>query len=135
MKLVLTMKKIYHSVENSFEKFSGYVLSVLGNSITFIIALVLVVYWLLNKSFFEEPWRDQVRDVILSVTFISFFIIQKTFNHFSKAMHIKLNELVSAHDNASNNIVNVEQKSEIELKEIAKDYANIAEEKKENEAE
>lgn len=128
------IKTVYHSVESAFEKFAGYVLSFLGNSITFIIALALVVYWLMNESFFEESWRDQVRDVILSVTFISFFIIQKTFNHFAKAMHIKLNELVSSHDNASNQIVNVEQKTEYELREIAKEYENIADEKKENES-
>ena len=132
MKLVLTMKKIYHSVENSFDKFSSYVLNLLGSSITFILALLLVGWWLLDRSFFEQTTCDMIRDIILSITFISFFIIQKSFNRYTKALHIKLNELVAAHDNANNNIVNIEGKTEQELTEIAKEYESFSEAKNES---
>ena len=54
-------------------------------------------------------------------------MIQKSFNRFSGSLHLKLNELVSAHDNANNAIINVEHKTEEEIKEIAKEYAEIVE--------
>jgi low affinity Fe/Cu permease len=38
---------------------------------------------------------------------------------------LKLNELVSAHENANNAIINVEHKTEEEIKEIAKEYAEM----------
>jgi low affinity Fe/Cu permease len=63
--------------------------------------------------------------VILGITFLSFFMIQKSFNRFSASLHLKLNELVSAHDNANNAIINVENKTEEEIKEIAKEYAEM----------
>jgi low affinity Fe/Cu permease len=64
-------------------------------------------------------------DVIFTVTFLSIFIIQKSVNRFSAALHLKLNELVSAHDKANNEMINVEEKTEEEIKELAKQYTTI----------
>ena len=66
-------------------------------------------------------------DVIFSTTFLSIFIIQKSVNRFSAALHLKMNELVASHDTASNRIINVEEKSEEEIRDLAKHYSTIAE--------
>ena len=66
-------------------------------------------------------------DVIFSVTFLSIFIIQKSVNRFSAALHLKMNELVASHDNASNRIINIEEKTEEEIRALAKHYTAIAE--------
>jgi low affinity Fe/Cu permease len=52
-------------------------------------------------------------------------MIQKSFNRFAGSLHLKLNELVSAHDKANNAIINVENKTEEEIKEIAKEYSEL----------
>jgi low affinity Fe/Cu permease len=69
-----------------------------------------------------------IMNVIFSVTFLSLFIIQKTMNHFSKALHIKMNELVAAHGGASNRLINVEDKTEEELQALAKHFSTLAKE-------
>ncbi len=119
------MQKLYRDLENRFEKLTSIVTSILGNSVTFVVALVIVVFWLTQKEFYTQDLHHCISDVILGITFLSFFMIQKSFNRFSASLHLKLNELVSAHDNANNAIINVEHKTEEEIKEIAKEYAEI----------
>ncbi len=121
------MQKLYRDLENRFEKLTSIVTSILGNSVTFVIALITVIFWLTQKEFYSQDLHHCISDVILGITFLSFFMIQKSFNRFSGSLHLKLNELVSAHDNANNAIINVEHKTEEEMKEIAKEYAEIVE--------
>ncbi len=119
------MQKLYRSLESRFDKLTSLVLSILGNSITFVIALVTVGYWLSQEEFYKQDLHECIGDVFLAITFLAFFMIQKWFNHFSAALHLKLNELVSSHDNASNSVINIEHKTEEEIKEIAKEYVEM----------
>jgi low affinity Fe/Cu permease len=121
------MQKLYRDLENRFERLTSIVLSILGNSITFVIALITVAFWLSQKEFYTQNLHECIGDVFSAITFLAFFMIQKWFNHFSAALHLKLNELVSSHDNASNAVINIEHKTEEEIKEIAKEYAEIVE--------
>lgn len=119
------MQKLYRSLESRFDKLTSLVLSILGNSITFVIALITVGYWLSQEEFYKQDLHECIGDVFLAITFLAFFMIQKWFNHFSAALHLKLNELVSSHDNASNSVINIEHKTEEEIKEIAKEYVEM----------
>ena len=121
------MQRLYRDLEIRFEKLTSIVTSILGNSVTFIIALVTVAFWLTEKEFYKQDLHHCISDVILGITFLSFFVIQKSFNRFAGSLHLKLNELVSAHENANNSIINVENKTEEEIKEIAKEYAELVE--------
>ena len=118
---------LYRAIEKSFEKFSYKATRVLGNSITFIIALILVVRYFTDPKVYTQPRHNIIMDVIFSVTFLSIFIIQKSVNRFSAALHLKMNELVASHDTASNRIINIEEKSEEEIRDLAKHYSTIAE--------
>jgi low affinity Fe/Cu permease len=122
------MTRIYRHAENNFEKLTGYITTILGNSITFILALITVTYWLTNKQFWAHDRQAQIGEVILGITFLSLFIIQKSFNKFSASLHLKINELVVSHDTAKNSVVNVETKTELEITELTKEYAELAEE-------
>jgi low affinity Fe/Cu permease len=122
------MKTIYKKTENIFEKFSEAALKVFGSSITFILAVVIVVVYLATTPFSSQPFHDSIYNIILCFTFLGFFIIQKTFNKYNTALNLKINELVSAHDKASNRLVNIEKKTGAELEELAKHYSEIADE-------
>ncbi|MDQ6756207.1 MAG: low affinity iron permease family protein [Bacteroidota bacterium] len=121
------MKSIYRKVENAFEKFSIIATRVLGNSITFIIAFSFVIYYFADDRVYHQTRNKMIMDVIFSVTFLSIFIIQKTVNRFSVALHLKINELVAAHDKASNRMINVEDKTEEELQELSRHYSSLVE--------
>ena len=71
--------------------------------------------------------HEIIRDVFLAITFLSFFIIQKSVNKFSKALHIKLNELVASNEAASNEFVNIEKKTEKELNEMTEKHSDVPE--------
>jgi low affinity Fe/Cu permease len=135
------MKAVYRNTERGFEKLTSIVSAIMGNSVTFIIALCIVLFWLSNKIFFQQDIHDSIRDVILGVTFLSLFIIQKSFNRFSASLQLKLNELVASHEQASNKLINIEEKTEHELNELSKEYTELAtlakseEEKKEVDSE
>ncbi|GAA4160571.1 hypothetical protein GCM10022217_24840 [Chryseobacterium ginsenosidimutans] len=56
------------------------------------------------------------------ITFLMVFLIQKAQNKDSKAIQIKLNELIAAHKHANNRIVDIEDLTEDELDELHKLY-------------
>ena len=126
------MKNIYRHTENGFEKLASIAIAVLGNSITFIIALCLVIFWFTNKKFYTQDIHSSIGDVILGVAFLSLFIIQKSFNRFSASLHLKVNELVASHEPANNAVINLERKTEHEISELTKEYDELAERTKEN---
>ncbi len=125
------MTTIYRHIEKGFEKLTSLAMAILGNSITFIIALCTVIFWLSNKRFYKQNIHYSIGDVILGVTFLSLFIIQKSFNRFSASLHLKVNELVASHEPASNTVINVEEKTEHEIAELSKEYAELVAKAKE----
>ncbi|WP_462251173.1 low affinity iron permease family protein [Ferruginibacter sp.] len=116
------MINLYRTVEKIFEKLTAAATVVLGNSITFIIALSTVIYWLTNKQYNAQNFQESVRDIILSVTFLSFFIIQKSFNRFSALLHFKINELIASHEHANNAVIDAEDKTEHEINKLSKEH-------------
>jgi low affinity Fe/Cu permease len=125
------MKNIYRHSENIFEKLVSLAIAILGNSITFIMALCVVIFWLTNKQFYNQNIHSSIADLLLGVAFLSLFIIQKSFNRFSASLHLKVNELVASHEPANNSVINLEKKTEHELTELSKEYAGLAEQIKE----
>jgi|ERR1043166_4960211 low affinity Fe/Cu permease len=127
------MKAIYKKTENVFEIFTKVALKVFGSSITFLLAVLIVITYFITTPFSRQSLHDSIYDIILCFTFLGFFIIQKSFNKFNTALNLKINELVSAHDKASNRLVNIEHKSEAELIELSKHYSDIAKESEKSE--
>ena len=121
------MKNTYLYLEVLFEKLTSKATAILGNAITFIIALGLVIFWLTEKAFYKQSLHASIGDVILSVTFLSLFIIQKSFNRFSGSLHLKVNELVASHEPASNAMIGVENKTENEIIELAREHVELIE--------
>lgn len=120
------MMKLYKHTERIFEKLASIVSTILGNSITFILAFGMVIFWLFNKEFYAQSLHECIRDLIHGVTFLTLFIIQKSFNRFSGSLHLKVNELVASHETASNKVINIEEKAEHEIAELSKEYAELA---------
>jgi low affinity Fe/Cu permease len=125
------MKSIYRQIENGFEKLVSIAIATLGNSITFIVALCIVIFWLTNKQFYRQDIHSSIADVILGIAFLSLFIIQKSFNRFSASLHLKVNELLVSHEPAKNAVINLEKKTEHELAELSKEYAELVDQIKE----
>lgn len=99
-------------------------------------ALLLVIGWAVTGPVFHysETWQLVINTGTTIITFLMVFLIQKTQNKDSLALHLKLNELLAAHDHASNRLVNIENITEDELKVIQKYYTQLSELVKEEES-
>lgn len=112
-----------------FERFANTVNNVAGSTMAFIVALLLVIVWAITGPFFHfsETWQLVINTGTTIITFLMVFLIQKTQNKDSLAIQLKLNELVAAHEFASNRLVAVENMTEEEMKVIQKYYAHLSE--------
>jgi len=119
------MRKAYKRLEHFFEKISSVASAILSNSITFMMALLVVLFWILNRDFKTQSINDIIGVVIQGVWFLSLFIIQKSFSRFAGSLQLKLNELVASHETANNAVINVEHKTEHEIKELSKEYEEL----------
>ena len=111
-----------------FERFALTVTKATGSTGAFIIAFMLVLVWAVTGPFFHysEAWQMVINTGTTIITFLMVFLIQKAQNKDSLAIQLKLNELVAAHEFASNRLVNVENMTEEELKVIQKYYSRLS---------
>src|ERR1700740_3714675 len=86
------------------------------------------IIWGVTGPFFHysETWQLVINTGTTIITFLMVFLIQKAQNKDSLAIQLKLNELVAAHEYASNRLVNVEDMTEEELKVIRKYYHKLS---------
>jgi len=116
------MKEFYLKIERHFEKMVVFATKILGNSITFILACILVLFWWVSTLLESNNLHQNIGDFIFGTTFLSLFIIQKSFNRYTALFHLKINELISSHDKANNSVMNTYEKTEKEIEELSKEY-------------
>lgn len=111
-----------------FEKISCAVTKATGSSAAFIIALFVIFLWLASGPIFKfsDTWQLVINTGTTIVTFLMVFLIQRSQNKDSVALHLKLNELVAAHKLASNRLIAVEDFSESDLRVLKKFYKHLA---------
>lgn len=75
---------------------------------------------------YSETWQLVINTGTTIVTFLMVFLIQKSQNKDSKAIHLKLNELLASHEGTSNRMVNIEDLTEDELDHLYKFYRQLS---------
>ena len=88
-----------------------------GTSTAFALAALTIVVWLgIGPIFgFSDTWQLVINTSTTIITFLMVFLIQRSQNKDSRAIHLKLNELVAASKGASNRLINVEDLTEAEV--------------------
>lgn len=115
-------KTFYNRIEGLFEGLVGAAVKLYGHPFTFVAALILVIFFLIKGADNYTNLRDFIRDMILCISFLSFFIIQRAVNKSTTAIHIKVNELIASQDKASNDLIKIEEKTETELEELKEQH-------------
>src|SRR5215217_989605 len=115
--------------KNLFERFANWATNATGSSTAFIMAISIIVLWLVTGPIFKysETWQLIINTGTTIVTFLMVFLIQKSQNKDSKAIHLKLNELLASHEGTSNRMVNIEDLTEQELDHLYKFYIRLSE--------
>src|ERR1700712_1918569 len=114
--------------KNFFERFSNWATISTGSSAAFIIATAVIVIWAVTGPVFHysETWQLVINTGTTIITFLMVFLIQKSQNKDSKAIHLKLNELLASHEGTSNRMVNIEDLTEQELDHLYKFYIRLS---------
>jgi low affinity Fe/Cu permease len=116
-------------MESPAGRLAGVVTRWAGSSAGFSIALAVVVIWLLSGPLFRwsDTWQLVINTGTTIVTFLMVFLVQRTQNKESLAIHLKLNELVAAVHGASNRLIDVEDLTEEELKVLHVHFQRLVE--------
>src|SRR5256885_7967552 len=111
-----------------FRSFSEAVTNWAGGTSAFSAALGVIVLWLiLGPVFhFSDTWQLAINTGTTIVTFLMVFLIQRSQNKDSLAIHIKLNEIVAVMEGASNRLIDAESLSEEELKVLETYYSELS---------
>lgn len=118
------MKEFFHRVSS---KVSG----AMGSPFSFIIAVLVVALWASSGPLFgfSDTWQLVINTSTTIVTFLMVFLIQNTQNRDSKAMQLKLDELIRSTSGARNEFVSLESLSDDELQALDSDFKVIGEKK------
>jgi low affinity Fe/Cu permease len=111
-----------------FEYTAQKAIAFTGSTPALILALSVIIIWIITGPVFHysDTWQLVINTGTTIVTFLMVFLIQRAQNKDSKAIHMKLNELIASLDGPSNRLVDVENIPEKDLEILHLFYATLA---------
>ena len=111
-----------------FDRFARWTEHQVGRSVTFALAAAIIVLWGLTGPIFawSDTWQLRINTGTTIVTFLMVFLIQNAQNRESKALHLKLDELIRAVHRARTDLIDIENLGEEQLDRIARRYTKLA---------
>ncbi len=112
-----------------FGRFAANASGWLGSKLAFAGAGLIIVVWGLTGPVFHysDTWQLVINTGTTIVTFLMVFLIQNTQNRDARAINLKLNELIRAIDKARDNMIDIENLSDLELDELQAKYEKVKE--------
>ena len=100
----------------------------MGHPMGFFIALGIILVWAATGSLFHwsDTWQLVINTGTTIVTFLMVFLIQNTQNRDSRAIQIKLDELIRSVEGAHNALLDLEELTDDELMLIREKYITLA---------
>jgi len=110
-----------------FGHFAAQTSTWMGSKWAFAVAGLIIVVWAVTGPVFHysDTWQLVINTGTTIVTFLMVFLIQNTQNRDARAINLKLNELIHAIDAARDQMIDIENLSDIELTEIHSRYEKI----------
>jgi low affinity Fe/Cu permease len=114
--------------EKIFDKIATKVTRATGSPAAFAIAALVIIVWAVTGPLFHfsDTWQLVINTGTTIITFLMVFIIQQSANKDTVAIHLKLNELIAANKNASNQLVDIEDLTERQLQTVKEFYVKLA---------
>src|SRR6266481_2365829 len=120
-------RDIFCVVSDVFRCFAQRASTLLGSAWAFCGAVLVIVVWLVTGPtfHFSDTWQLIINTATTVVTFLMVFLIQNTQNRDAKAMHLKLDELIRALKGARNQLVDLENLSDDDLKKLEEQFQGL----------
>jgi low affinity Fe/Cu permease len=118
----------------SFRHFSRWCATALGSPAAFVVNCLLILLWLISGPVFQysNTWQLVVNTVTTVFTYLAVFVIQNTQNRDAKAVHLKLDELISSITGARNRLVDLEDLNDEELQALETQFKKLQKRAKEH---
>jgi low affinity Fe/Cu permease len=114
--------------KDAFTRFANWTAGAAGHPQSFLLACLVVVAWGMTGPVFgfSDTWQLVINTGTTIITFLMVFLIQNTQNRDSKAMQLKLDELIRATQGAHNALLDLEELTESDLNRVRKLYMALA---------
>ena len=124
----MARRKQQNAFNRTLERLSTAVTRWTGGPSAFAIAFGIIMVWVFTGPLFgySDTWQLVINTGTTIVTFLMVFLIQRSQNKDSLAVHLKLNELVAAVLGASNRLIDIEDLTEQELEVLHRHYTQLA---------
>ncbi len=116
-------------MQEFFRKFASDVATAAGSAWAFVLAAGLIVVWLVTGPLFRfsDTWQLVINTGTTIVTFLMVFLIQNTQNRDTRAIQLKLDELIRSAAGARTGLVDLEDLSDAELSRLQKQFRRLRE--------
>jgi low affinity Fe/Cu permease len=111
----------------AFRRFAHNVSLAVGAPWAFGLSLLLVVLWAVTGPVFHysDTWQLTINTGTTIITFLMVFVIQNTQNREMRALQLKLDELIRAVEKARNELVDLEDLSDEELRRLHEQFGEL----------
>jgi low affinity Fe/Cu permease len=115
---------------DTFAKFARKSALVMGSPRTFAIAVGITVAWGISGFFldFSSDWQLFINTTSTISTGLAIFLIQNTQNRDSRAMQLKLDEIIRSSGDARNKVIALEEKADEVVDELQEEFKQLRDE-------
>jgi low affinity Fe/Cu permease len=114
-------------VKALFGRFALWISQAVGTPQAFVAALAVVLVWALTGPAFgfTDSWQLVINTGTTIVTFLMVFLIQATQNRESRALHLKVDELIRSQTKARNLFADLEHATDEELDQLEAEFRKV----------
>src|SRR6187397_2748662 len=114
---------------NGFRRVADTTASIAGSPWTFVSTLVGTAVWLLLGPVFRfsNTWQLTMNTAASQLTFLIAFLLQNTQNRDSRALQLKLDELLRSTSGARPQMINLEELDEKEIQALTREFERLRE--------
>jgi low affinity Fe/Cu permease len=116
-------------MREKFRRFAHKAADVVGSPAAFMTGLIVIAVWAITGSVFHysDTWQLIINTGTTIITFLMVFLIQNTQNRDSRAVHLKLDELIRSVGTARNEMVGLEELSDADLDTLQREFTRLRE--------
>jgi len=117
-----------------FRKTAAKISYASGTANAFLLSVAIIIIWGVTGPAFgySDTWQLVINTGTTIVTFLMVFLIQNTQNRDSKALHLKLDELIRSTKSARNAFVDLENFTDQDLDLLDREFKEAHEDLKDN---
>jgi low affinity Fe/Cu permease len=111
-------------MQDTFRNFADRTADIIGSPWTFVASMVLTAVWLiLGPVFrFSDTWQLTMNTLASQAAFLVAFLLQNTQNRDTRALQLKLDELIRSTTGARDRLVRLEDMSDDDLDRLQEEF-------------